>query len=163
MQTTDEQVIATLQSTPLRRYFAYGTVFALGAMLIMLAFVQPPTFGWQMFLILMGGGALVVAERLRRASLMGLVLTEHELRDTSGQVLATLDNIRAIDRGALAFKPSNGFILRLHTSDTRVWAPGLWWRYSNRVGVGGVTPAGPAKFMAEQIALRVVERRLEPS
>lgn len=160
MQTPDDEIVAILHSTPIRRYFAYGTIFGLGAMLVMLAFVQPPAFGWQVFLIALGGGALVVAERLRRATLIGLILTETELRDTSGQVLATLDNIRAIDRGALAFKPSNGFILRLYKSETRVWAPGLWWRYSTRVGVGGVTPAGPAKFMAEQIALRIVGRRL---
>ncbi len=160
MQTTDDHVIATLQSTPLRRYFAYGTIFALGAMLVMVAFVQPPAFGWQVFLIVMGGATLVGAERLRRATMLGLVLTEDALRDTSGQVLATMDNIRAVDRGALAFKPSNGFILRLHKSDAGAWAPGLWWRYSTRVGVGGVTPAGPAKYMAEQIALRIVSRRL---
>ncbi|MDC1228159.1 hypothetical protein N8Z63_00280 [Octadecabacter sp.] len=139
----------------MRRYFAYGAVFILGAMLILLAFVQPPAFGWQVFLIALGAGTLVVAERLRRATMLGLIMTETDLRDTSGQILTTLGNIKSVDRGAFAFKPSNGFVLRLHKSAPRVWAPGLWWRFSTRIGVGGVTPAGPAKYMAEQIALRV--------
>ncbi|MEJ6638770.1 MAG: hypothetical protein QNL58_00185 [Octadecabacter sp.] len=139
----------------MRRYFAYGAVFILSAMLILLAFVQPPAFGWQVFLIALGAGTLVVAERLRRATMLGLIMTETDLRDTSGQILTTLGNIKSVDRGAFAFKPSNGFVLRLHKSATRVWAPGLWWRFSTRIGVGGVTPAGPAKYMAEQIALRV--------
>ncbi len=150
-----QTVIATLQATPLRRLFAYGAVFALGAMLILLAIMQPPALGWQIFLIVLGTGALVVAERLRRATLLGLELTETELRDTSGAVLARLDQVTSVDRGAFAFKPSNGFVLRLSAQPGRAWAPGLWWRYGPRVGVGGVTPSGPAKFMAEQIALRI--------
>lgn len=154
---SEENVIATLQASGPRRLFAYGAVFGLGAFVIILAFFQPPALGWQLFLIAFGGGTLVVAERLRRATLLGLVLTETELRDTSGAVLATLADIKGVDRGTLAFKPSNGFVLRLKTSHGRVWAPGIWWRYSKRVGVGGVTPSGPAKFMAEQIALRTAE------
>ncbi len=153
-----DDVIATLQASGLRRIFAYGAVLILGGMLILLAFVQPPAFGWQLFLVMLGAGALVVAERLRRATLLGLVLTEDDLRDTGGQVLTTLENIRSVDRGAFAFKPSNGFVLRLHRSEPRSWAPGVWWRFSTRVGVGGVTAAGPAKYMAEQIALRVNAR-----
>jgi len=132
-------------------------VFALGALLILLAFVQPPAFGWQIFLIVLGAGALIVAERLRRATLLGLVLTDTELRDTGGQVLTQLSNVKSVDRGAFAFKPSNGFVLRLHNRAPHVWAPGLWWRFATRIGVGGVTPAGPAKYMAEQIALRIGE------
>ena len=151
----DETVIATLQASAARRLFAYGAVFVLGAMLVLLAFIQPPALGWQIFLIALGCAALVVAERLRRATLTGLVLTETDLRDTNGEVLTTLDNIRSVDRGPFAFKPSNGFVLRLHAAEARAWAPGLWWRFSTRIGVGGVTPSGPAKYMAEQIALRM--------
>lgn len=152
---TDQNTLATLQATAIRRLFAYGAVFVLGAMLILLAFIQPPAFGWQVFLIALGAGALVVAESLRRATRMALILTDTDLRDSSGTVLTTLDNIRSIDRGAFAFKPSNGFVLRLHQPMPRAWAPGLWWRYATRIGVGGVTGSGPAKFMAEQIALRL--------
>ncbi|SMX33239.1 hypothetical protein [Octadecabacter ascidiaceicola] len=151
----EDEIIATLQVSRLRRLFAYFAIFALGAMLILLAFVKPPEFGWQVYLMLLGSGALIVAERLRRATMLGLVLTERELRDTSGHVLTELTNVRSVDRGAFAFKSSNGFVLRLHRSQPRAWAPGLWWRFSTRVGVGGVTESGPAKYMAEQIALRI--------
>ncbi len=154
----DTEVIATLQASVVRRLFAYGAVFALGALLILLAFVQPPSFGWQVFLIALGAGALVVAERMRRATMFGLILTETELRDTAGEVLTTLSNVKSVDRGAFAFKPSNGFVLRLDQSMARHWAPGLWWRFATRIGVGGVTPSGPAKYMAEQIALRIETR-----
>lgn len=151
----DVTELATLRASAARRLFAYAAVFALGAMLILLAFMQPPALGWQIFLILLGIGALVVAERLRRATTMTVILTEKDLRDSSGAVLTTLSNIRSVDRGAFAFKPSNGFVLRLHDGGKGAWAPGLWWRFSTRVGVGGVTPSGPAKYMAEQIALRL--------
>lgn len=150
-----DDVIATLYATAIRRVFAYLAVFGFGAILVLVAFVQPPALGWQLFLLALGGGALTMAELLRRASLLGLELTEHVLRDTSGRELARLDQIVSVDRGAFAFKPSNGFVLHLNTRTPRFWAPGLWWRFGSRVGVGGVTPAGPAKYMAEQIALRI--------
>ncbi|MBT8412545.1 MAG: hypothetical protein KJP02_12225 [Octadecabacter sp.] len=151
----DQDIIATMQASLARRIFAYGAVLLLGALLVLLAFVQPPELGWQLFLIALGAGALVVAERLRRATLMGLVLTPDALCDTSGTVLARIEDIASVDRGAFAFKPSNGFILRLKTKAPRAWAPGLWWRFGKRVGVGGVTPSGPGRFMAEQIAMRL--------
>ena len=152
---TNETPIATLQASAARRFFAYGAVFALGAMVILLAFLQPPALGWQLFLIAFGAGTLVVAERLRRATRTALILTETQIVDSSGTVVVDIDNIKSVDRGAFAFKPSNGFVLRLATPQPRAWAPGLWWRYSTRIGVGGVTPSGPAKYMAEQIAMRL--------
>jgi hypothetical protein len=41
-------------------------------------------------------------------------------------VLARIDEIASLDRGTFAFKPSNGFLLRLSRKGTRVWRPGLW-------------------------------------
>ena len=151
----DQEIIAMMQASLARRFSAYAAVFILGALLVLLAFVQPPELGWQLFLIALGAAALVVAERLRRATLLGLVLTPDALCDTAGTVLARIDDIASVDRGAFAFKPSNGFILRLKTSAPRAWAPGLWWRFGKRVGVGGVTPSGPGRYMAEQIAMRL--------
>jgi hypothetical protein len=46
-------------------------------------------------------------------------------------------------------------MIRLKTPASRVWAPGLWWRFGKRVGVGGVTPAGQGKAMADVIAARI--------
>ncbi|MEO0931422.1 MAG: hypothetical protein AAFY14_12360, partial [Pseudomonadota bacterium] len=99
-----------------------------------------------------------LAERLRRATLLRIELTATDIRDSSGMVLATMDDIIGVDRGIFAFKPSNGFTLVMKNKKPRSWAPGLWWRLGRRVGVGGVTSAGQAKFMAEQIAFRLNDR-----
>lgn len=147
--------LAVLRASPVRRGFAYGAVVIFGAMLILLAFAQPPALLWQLFLLGLGVFALVVAEWLRRATALALVLTETDLRDTNGAVLTRLDNIVSVDRGAFAFKPSNGFVLRLARPMPRAWAPGVYWRVATRIGVGGATPSGPGKYMAEQIALRL--------
>jgi len=149
------EVITTLEASAVRRIFAYGAALAFGSLLILLAFAQPPAFGWQLFLLALGVSVLVVAERLRRVTQLGLVLTDQDLRDTSGHVLTTLANIKSVDRGTFAFKPSNGFILRLRKENGRIWAPGMWWQLSTRIGVGGATQSGAAKYMAEQIALRI--------
>ena len=85
-------------------------------------------------------------------------MTDEAISDSNGLVLARIEDILAVDRGAFAMKPSNGFTLKLKTKQPRGWAPGLWWRLGNRVGVGGATAAGQSKFMAEQIALRIAGR-----
>lgn len=154
----DETVLATVEASAGRRLFAYATVVSLGVVLILLAFVGAPTIGGQIFLIALGVAILLVAEKLRRATTLGLVLDAHALRDTSGAVLTTIDNISSVDRGAFAFKPSNGFILRLNDPLARSWAPGIWWRMGRRIGVGGVTSSGPCKFMAERITMLLAER-----
>lgn len=159
MFTADETgVYARVQASQARRVFAVLVLVVLGALLLYSALAQPPAAIWLVFMLLLGGGALWLAEKLRRATLGTIELTEHDLRDTNGRVLATMHEIRAIERGVLAFKPSNGFTLVLTVSKPRAWAPGLWWRIGKRVGVGGVTSATQAKFMAEQIAFRLAER-----
>ena len=77
------------------------------------------------------------------------------LRDGNGRLLCRMDQIAGVDRGAFAFKPSNGFLVKLKEPMPRVWQPGLWWRLGRRIGVGGVTPAGQGKFMADMIALKL--------
>ena len=84
--------------------------------------------------------------------------TRHELRDSAGGVLARMDEVTGLERGMFAFKPSNGFLLRLDTKKPRAWRPGLWWSLGSRIGVGGMTPAHQAKFMAEIIATLLAAR-----
>jgi hypothetical protein len=66
-------------------------------------------------------------------------------------MIVPIDQIRSVERGVFAFKPSNGFTIRLKSKAPAAWQPGLWWRAGRSVGVGGVTSSTPAKFMAEQI------------
>lgn len=159
MFTADENgVYARVQASPLRRVLAVGVLYGLGALVLYLTLARPPAPFWLILMLGFGALALWLGERLRRATEGGLELTDEALRDTGGQVVALIADVRAVERGALAFKPSNGFTLVLKTRQPRAWAPGLWWRIGNRVGVGGVTSAGQAKFMAEQIAFRLSER-----
>jgi hypothetical protein len=149
--------LATLHASPTRRLFAYVVLFSLGAVVIYLAFASAPSFLWQVFLVLFGASVLWIAESLRRATTQTLTLSNTGLSSSDGTVLALIEDIKLIDRGVFAMKPSNGFTLVLKTRQSRTWAPGLWWRSGKRVGVGGVTPSGASKFMAERIAMLLAE------
>ncbi|WP_299368316.1 hypothetical protein [uncultured Tateyamaria sp.] len=152
------RVLATITASPGRRILGIGSLWVLSLLVIYVAIVQPPAMGWQLFLFALGGGSIWIAEQMRRATALSLELTMQELRDSSGEVLAKADDIHSIDRGMFAFKPSNGFLLRLSTPAARTWRPGLWWRMGRRVGVGGMTPGHQAKFMAEMISAMIAER-----
>ncbi len=155
-QPDENGIYATVSASPGRRIFGCGVLMALGLLVIYVAFASPPDMGWLVFMLLFGIGALWLAEMVRRASALEIQLTETDLRDSTGQVLAHMDEIAGVERGPFAFlKPSNGFTLLLKSKKPRAWAPGLWWRLGRRVGIGGITSAGQAKFMAEQIAFRL--------
>jgi hypothetical protein len=131
----------------------------LGAILLWVALATPPSApGWSLFLLAFGAVAIFGGWRLWQATAPGLVLTGDGLVDTTGRTIARLDEIVAVERGMLAFKPSNGFLLRLSRPAPRHWSPGLWWRLGRRVGVGGVTGAGETRAMADLIALALAER-----
>ncbi|WP_299043568.1 hypothetical protein [uncultured Tateyamaria sp.] len=152
------EVIATIQASPGRRILGIGSLWILSLMVIYVGIVRPPAVGWQVFLFVLGGGSIWIAEKMRRATALTLELTPEELRDSSGALVARTEDILSIDRGMFAFKPSNGFLLRLQASNGRAWRPGLWWRLGNRVGVGGMTPGHQAKFMAEILSAMIAER-----
>ena len=151
-------VIFRFGASAVRRVFACGVLYGLGGLLIYVALIRPPAIAGLVFLLGFGVISLIIAERLRRATMIEIELTDTEIRDSAGRVLATLDDVVMVERGAFALKPSNGFTLVLKGRKSRVWVPGMWWRMGKRVGVGGTTSAGPAKFMAEQIALRIAQR-----
>ena len=74
------------------------------------------------------------------------------------QVLAHLDEIKSVDRGAFAFKPSNGFLVVLkRRTHSRAWQPGVWWRLGGYIGVGGVIPSHQSRLVAETIQIRLKE------
>ncbi|WP_147112795.1 hypothetical protein [Tateyamaria sp. syn59] len=152
------EVIATISASQGRRILGIGSLWILSLMVIYVGVARPPELGWQLFLLGLGGGALWIAEKMRRATALTLELTPEELRDSTGQIVARTEDIHSIDRGMFAFKPSNGFLLRLNTSGDRAWRPGLWWRLGNRVGIGGMTPGHQAKFMAEILSAMIAER-----
>ncbi|MEL6645490.1 MAG: hypothetical protein AAFQ79_16285 [Pseudomonadota bacterium] len=152
-------ILATIHPRPARRWFGIAIQGALGALVISVGLVVSMDHALIKFLILAAGGFLAWgALGLYKATTHHIILTREELRDSAGHLIARVDDIAGIDRGAFAFKPSQGFLVRLNTPLPRHWAPGLWWRVGRYVGVGGVTPAGEGKFMAEMLAALVAER-----
>ncbi len=151
-----DSALATIQPSPARRWISFVIILSLGGMLVYIALASPPTsLFWRFFLLALGIGALVLADKLRRATLQTIIMTDQGIFESSGRELCSLQDIAGIDRGTFAFKPSNGFLIRTRNPGPKVWAPGLWWRVGRRIGVGGVTAAGEAKFMSELIALRL--------
>ena len=135
------------------------SMYLLGLLLIYVAFARPPSFGWLVFLLAFGCGSLWLAEKMRRATERVINLSEAGLHDDTGTVIAAIEDIDKIDRGVFAFKPSNGFLIRLKTKDLpRRWEPGLWWRLGRQVGIGGVTAASQSKPVAELLQAMVAKR-----
>lgn len=152
--TDTEETIAILRVSPARRLFGVAVQVALGLLLIWVALTLPERqLVIQGLLAILGAGALWQAANVWRATAVDVVLTRGGLRDSTGRVIADLDKIQTINRGAFAFKPSNGFSLKLTEPAPRAWVPGVWWRLGTRVGVGGATSAKAAKQMADVLAL----------
>lgn len=97
-----------------------------------------------------------------RVTPLGLYVTRRGLYDSEGTLIVALSSIMEVDRGIFAFKPSNGFLLRLDEPQPAGWAPGLYWRIGRRLGVGGATNPARTKALAEAIEILIMERTLGP-
>lgn len=156
MNTKD--VIAVVDVSSMRRVMGVGALYGLGAVILYTVFVSWSGLGAVVFGLILAAAAFAMAERLRQATKGRVLLTKDALVDDAGTVLIALDEIAGVDRGILAFKPSNGFVLTLKSKQPRGWAPGLWWRFGRFLGVGGAVSAGQTKFMAEQIVFALDSR-----
>ena len=153
------EALAYISPSVPRRVIGVGMLGGLGVLLVLLALFRPPeSFLLRIFLIALGAGALALTDLLRRATGQMLILTETELREENGRVLAQVADIEAVDRGVFAFKSANGFNLKTRRPGGFVWAPGLWWRIGRRVGVGGVISKTEGRFMADTISALLSER-----
>lgn len=161
VENSKDEVLATAGASAGRRYFGMASLGILGVMLIYIALVQSPAFEWRLFLLILGGAALWMTDKMRRATMTRIELTETVLRDTDGTVIALVDDIEVMDRGFFAFKPSNGFLLRTKTKGVNEWRPGLWWRLGRRIGVGGMTPAHQSKLISEILAVIMAKREMD--
>lgn len=150
-----EEVLAVVKASQPRRIFGVTTMAGLGVLLLYLALFTTPDIPWRLFLIALATGALFLAVRMWRATESFLELTETELRDVDGTVVARVADITVVERGAFAMKPSNGFVIKTKTAQPRAWRPGLWWRMGKRIAVGGVTPGSQSKIMADTLALLI--------
>lgn len=142
-------MLAVLVPSPLRRWAGIATLALLGVMLLWLGFSGAPAPLWRAVLVAAGIAFLWAADTFRRATADAIELTREELRTRSGLRLTSVANVRSVERGAFAMKPSQGFLVRLKEPEGRGWAPGLWWRAGTHLGLGGVIPGGQSRAMAE--------------
>lgn len=158
MTQQKQEILAVAQASTGRRILGMGSLGFLGLLLIYIAFASTPQLEWRMFLVGVGIVAILLADKMRRATATQIELTETELRDSDGTLIARIDDIISMDRGVFAFKPSNGFLLRVAAGSERIWRPGMWWRVGRRIGVGGMTPARQTKLISEIIAIKLARR-----
>lgn len=142
-----------------RRLFMLATLAGLGLVLLLLGFgAAPQPLGWRLALIGIGAAIMGFVPYAWGATARGVALTQAGLADTTGLLICSFDQIAAVERGSFAFKPSHGFLVRLETPRPRYWAPGIWWRWGRRVGIGGILAGGQTKLMADLIAARLAAR-----
>lgn len=153
-----EEVLAVVEASAPRRWLALGVLAGVGLLSIYIALASPPAPAWLVFLIAVGAAALWLAHRLYLATEHRIELTRTEIRASSGERIALVADVEGLDRGVFAFKPSNGFLIRVKTPGSRVWQPGMWWRLGRRIGVGGVTPGSQTKAMAEILSALMAQR-----
>ncbi|NIZ13460.1 hypothetical protein [Phaeobacter sp. HF9A] len=153
-----DDILATVEATPLRRVLGVGMLLGLGGLTLYVAMSGAPALGWRLFLLAVAVGALWMGYRMWQATAHRLELTAEGLRCSDGEVLIRIADLEHMDRGFFAFKPSNGFLMRSRQAGAGRWYPGLWWRMGRRVGVGGVTPGSQTKTMTEILAALMAER-----
>ncbi|MEM6387217.1 MAG: hypothetical protein AAF718_13385 [Pseudomonadota bacterium] len=148
MDKTDD-ILFTLAPSIGRRLLGAGSLALLGVLLVTLVFEAQGV--WSGFFLITAILILLAAHRLWHATGDCLELTRTELRTGRGRVLTEIGNVKSIDRGVFAFKPSNGFLVKLEEPNGTGWSPGLWWQRGRLIGVGGVVRGGEARAMAEFI------------
>lgn len=152
-------VITGVVPSVFRRIFGAGVLYILGGMLIYIAFVQPPQALHILFLLIVFGAiAIYGGYRMWKITGRMIELTEQELRLSDGTLICQIEDVVKVDRSLFAFKPSNGFLITLKTSEPAAWAPGLWWRIGKRIGIGGLTSNAECKLMADTMSALLAER-----
>lgn len=162
---SEGEVIMRLTPSMPRRLIASGSMAGLGLMAGWIAFQGGVPLGWMVVLLAMTAGALWLANEIYRVTGRSVELMADRLQDSSGRILAMLDEVEKADRSPFAVKPSSGFNLRITRAAARArrgaWVPGLWWRVGRHVGIGGATPKAQARLMADLIShyLKVTESK----
>ena len=153
-----DSVIAKLEASPVRRGLALLVMLLLGFLLVYLAITTDASFFHKVFLVIVAAAVLWMARAMQRGTRGHIELRETGLFFENGQCLTLINEITRIDRGVFAFKPSNGFVVSLNQKTQRAWVPGLYWKFSTKIGIGGVTTPSDAKFMADTLAVLIAGR-----
>ena len=156
-------VIAEIKPSLGRRWFGTIALVCAGGLLLAYGALNPQmATGVRVVLALTGLAFLWQAQWNLRVTHLGLYVTRQAIFDTNGKLIVLLANIVEIDRGVFAFKPSNGFLLRLEEPEPAAWAPGLYWRIGRRLGIGGATAPAQNKYLVETLQVLLMERTLGP-
>lgn len=155
-----DELLASINPQPARRGAAVGMITILGMIVMIVAGFRPPEhFGYMLFLVFFGAGCFWLAWTMWHATGKIIELTRSELREVNGRVLCTVENVLRVDRGAFAFKPAGGFLVKLkEPAGEKVYAPGIWWRWGRTLAVGGVTSRQDGKNVADMMIVMMVER-----
>ena len=151
-------VIAKLEASPVRRGLALLVMMLLGFLLLYLAITTDASFFQKVFLVVVAAAVLWMARAMQRGTKGHIELRDTGLFFENGQCLGLIGDIIRVERGAFAFKPSNGFVVSLKQKTHRAWVPGLYWKFGTKIGVGGVTAPSDAKFMADTLAVLIAGR-----
>jgi len=155
-------VILKIQPSLMRRVFSVIVLALCAFVLISFAITgTAQSVGVKLVLISLGGMFLWQAQAGFRLSNTALILKRDGLFDEYDTLICSLSNIALIDRGWFSFKPSNGFLVRLHQPQSRKWVPGLYWRIGRRLGVGGALSPAQTKTMSDKILLLMQEQKLD--
>lgn len=146
-----------LRASILRRLFAAAMFALLAIVLLKIGFSGTGPLWGRVLLVLFGGAVVAMGLWLWQATEGGVVLADGALRLESGEVLARIDEIERVERGAFAMKPAGGFVLKMKHKQPLGWAPGLWWRRGRTVAVGGVIHPASGKAMAQFIEAQMAE------
>lgn len=144
----DDDVLIAIAPSLVRRWVAIFCLALLGVLIISLVFSDAGGI-WPVIFLVFGIASILAADKFRRASADHIELTRDVVRTGSGRILAHVDNIERVERGAFAFKPSNGFLIRLKEPEGKGWAPGIWWKRGRLLGIGGVIAGGQSRAMAD--------------
>ena len=151
-------VIAKLEASPVRRGLALLVMMLLGFLLLYLAITTDASFFQKVFLVVVAAVVLWMARAMQRGTKGHIELRDTGLFFENGQCLVAISDIIRVERGAFAFKPSNGFVVSLNQKTYRAWVPGLYWKFGTKIGVGGITAPSNAKFMADTLAVLIAGR-----
>ncbi|MFK5996612.1 MAG: hypothetical protein QM492_00720 [Rhodobacterales bacterium] len=152
-------VIIKIQPSAGRRLLA-AVLLGISA-LILLGFIFRGTAQSGILKLVLFGFSMVFLWQMQANLRFGnaaLILKREGLFDETGALICKLSNIATVDRSWFSFKPSNGFLLRLHNPMGWKWSPGLYWIMGRSFGVGGTVSLSQSKAMSDKLVLLMQEK-----
>ncbi|QDC10224.1 hypothetical protein FHY55_13630 [Oceanicola sp. D3] len=156
-----EQPDFRIGASLLRRIFAAAMFALLAIVLFKMGFSGEGPLWGRGLLVVFGGLVVAMGVWLWQATEGGLVLQDGVLALEDGRVLARLEDVTKVERGAFALKPAGGFVLKMQKKQPFGWGPGLWWVRGRTVAIGGVVHPAAGKAMAQFIEAGMAERALQ--